>query len=151
MIKETFINGHDAYAEWGVSLTDGGLSALMTPAGNKEYISSKSRLEHGKRVITDNARVDEREVLLPVHITAPTREAFFQRYAAFCAVLEAGSLEIYTRYQATVTGSGANEVVSPTVVYRLKYLSCQQFREYGQRVAKFILRVSEPNPNDRSV
>ena len=56
MIGELFINGKDAYTTWGISMDDTSLSALMTPAPNKDLVENKSRLEHGKRVITDNPK-----------------------------------------------------------------------------------------------
>lgn len=46
--EELFINGKDAYTTWGISMDDTALSALMTPAPNKEFIENKSRMEHGK-------------------------------------------------------------------------------------------------------
>ena len=51
MIGELFINGKDAYTTWGISMDDTSLSALMTPAPNKDLVENKSRLEHGKRVM----------------------------------------------------------------------------------------------------
>ena len=36
--EELFINGKDAYTTWGISMDDTALSALMTPAPNKEFI-----------------------------------------------------------------------------------------------------------------
>lgn len=48
MKEELFINGKDAYVEWGISMDNTSLSALMTPAPNKAFIESESRLEHGK-------------------------------------------------------------------------------------------------------
>lgn len=131
------INGKDAKAVWGLSLSDGGLSALMTPAPNKAYVSNKSRLEHGSRTITDNARVDERSITIPFHIIARTREEFYRRYESFCQELEKGTLDIQTVYQ-------------PNVVYHLVYNSCSQFGEYCQKMAKFSLKVTEPNPKNRS-
>lgn len=42
--EELFINGKDAYTTWGISMDDTALSALMTPAPNKEFIENKSRM-----------------------------------------------------------------------------------------------------------
>lgn len=133
---ELFINGVDAYTEYGVSMQSSGLSALMTPPPNKEVIENKSRQEHGKRVINSNPKIDERDLTLPIHITAKSKEDFLTKYGKFCEVLATGSLEISTSYQSEV-------------VYRTIYLSCSQFAEYRLGLAKFTLRLNEPNPSNR--
>ena len=68
MIGELFINGKDAYAAWGISMDDTSLSALMTPAPNKDLIENKSRLEHGKLVISSNPKKDERNLILQLNL-----------------------------------------------------------------------------------
>ena len=67
MIGELFINGKDAYTTWGLSMDETSLSALMTPAPNKELIENKSRLGHGKRVIISNPKKDERNLTLQIN------------------------------------------------------------------------------------
>ena len=138
MKGELYINGKDAYDTWGISMTDTSLSSLMTPAPNKEYIENSSRLEHGKRVITDNAKVDERSLSLEIHLIAPTRDLFFERYLSFCEELKKGALEIKTSYQVDV-------------VYRMIYKSCSQFSQFMQGIGKFTLKLEEPNPEDRNL
>lgn len=132
------INGQDAYTTWGMSLSDSALSALMAPAPNKAYITNKSRNENGTRIIADNAKVDERTVTLQMHITAPNATQFFNRYNALVALLRTGQVEIWTS-------------LNPTECYRMYYLSCTQFSEYHRRLAKFTLRMVEPDPTDREV
>ena len=142
--------------EWGVNLEDGALSALMAPAPMKPYIQSKSRLQHGKNVnVAQTAlRVDERELTLPFHIIVKSpaqkpeeewsdpnvpeyytkRETFMIQYNRFCdEVLLRGFFTLETRYQEGV-------------VYNLLYQSCTQFTQFDQRMARFILKVSEPKP-----
>ena len=52
MLKgQLYINGKDAYITWGIFLDETALSALMTPAPNKEFISNKYRSKDGKSVI----------------------------------------------------------------------------------------------------
>ena len=114
--EELFINGKDAYTTWGISMDDTALSALMTPAPNKEFIENKSRMEHGKRVITADP---------------------FARYDSFCNELDKGILEIKTKYQ-------------PNIVYRTIYISCNQFSQFMQGIGKFVLKLNEPNPNNRN-
>lgn len=137
MIGELFINGKDAYTTWGLSMDETSLSALMTPAPNKELIENKSRLEHGKRVITSNPKKDERNLTLQINITAPDKDTFFTRYDSFCNELDLGVLDIKTKYQ-------------PTTVYRTVYQSCQQFSQFMQGIGKFALKLNEPNPKNRN-
>ena len=137
MIGELFINGKDAYTTWGISMDETSLSALMTPAPNKELIENKSRLEHGKRVVSANHKKDERNFTLQINLTAPDKDTFFARYDSFCGELTTGVLEIKTKYQ-------------PNVVYKTIYLSCSQFGQFMQGIGKFVLKLNEPNPNNRS-
>lgn len=138
MKGELFINGKDAYTTWGISMDNTSLSALMAPAPNKELLENKSRLEHGKRVITDNIKVDERDLTLQINLTAKTEEEFFTRYLNFCDELAKGVLEIRTKYQ-------------PTILYKTVYVSCSQFSQFMRGIGKFVLKLNEPNPKDRSI
>lgn len=123
--------------EWGISMDASSLSALMTPAPNKELIENKSRLEHGKRVVTSNPKKDERDLTLTINLTARNETQFFERYTRFCEELETGVLNISTRYQ-------------PGIVYRTIYLSCVQFTQFMRGIASFSLKLNEPNPKDRN-
>lgn len=140
---QLYINGVDAFVRWGVSLNQDGLSALMTPAPCKEYISNSSRLEHGVRYVDadkpQTVKIDERQINITINLIASTEEQFFARYAAFCTeVLETGVLEIRTSFQ-------------PTTLYRCKYNSCTQFSQFMRGIAQFSLRLTEPNPKNRSL
>lgn len=63
MTGDLFINGKDALETWGARMGNGFLDAIDGFNEMKDYIENESRLEHGKRVITDNAKVDSRESL----------------------------------------------------------------------------------------
>ena len=130
-----YINDKDAYTAFGLSLADGALSALMTPAPNKSLIESTYRKLPGKRVIPKNVVQDSRELNLEVYITGKDKKTFFQNYAAFCNELKKGTLTIRTSF----TGE----------YYRCIYLSCTQFTEFVQEMAKFSLKLSEPDPSNR--
>lgn len=138
MKGDLFINGKDAYDTWGISLTDGSISTLMTPAPMKSIIENKSRTDDGKRVINNNPRIDERDLTLQVHFSAKDKDDFFAKYQSFCQELAGGVLEIKTKYQ-------------PDVLYRTNYLSCSQFSEFMFGIAKFSLKLNEPNPANRSL
>lgn len=137
MTGELYINGKDAYSEWGISMDDTSLSALMTPAPNKEFIENKSRLQNGKQVVSVNPRSDERSLTLQINLTAKDEAQFFTRYILFCQELETGVLHIRTKYQ-------------PDVTYKTIYLSCSQFSQFMRGIGKFSLKLNEPNPKDRT-
>ena len=137
MKGELFINGEDAYLQWGISMDDTSLSELMTPPANKAFIENESRLQHGKRVVVANPKLDQRNLTLQINLTAPTEEQFFVRYSNFCKELATGVLHLKTKYQ-------------PGVVYKTIYLSCGQFSQFMRGIGKFSLKLNEPNPNDRT-
>lgn len=135
---QLYINNTDAWLEWGISLEDEALSALMTPPSVKDFVESASRLSHGKRVIVARPRLDSRDVTVGFHLCASTRAEFFARYASFCAELAKGSLAVWTEFQ-------------PDVEYHCVYSSCTQYSAYTGRLAVFSLRLTEPDPSDRAV
>ena len=62
---------------------------------------------------------------------------FFARYASFCELLAKGILNIETSFQ-------------PGVVYHCLYQSCSQFSQFMRGIGKFVLRITEMDPNNRS-
>lgn len=134
---QLYINGQDAYTTWGVSMDSSALSVLMTPAEKKDYIQNESALEHGSRVVSVVPKLRAREIVLGIHISAPSESQFLARYAAFVNELNGGEVEIETAFQSGV-------------VYHCLYVSCQSFSEYRLGLGKFILKLYEPNPTNRS-
>ena len=130
------INGKDAYETWGISMDDTSLSALMTPPSVKPYISNDDRTKHGKEYLTAPVYVDSRDLTLQLNLTAKDEEQFFARYIAFCEVLAKGVLDIETSFQ-------------PGVVYHCLYQSCSQFSQFMRGIGKFVLKLTELNPNNR--
>lgn len=80
---EFYINGKDCYTTWGISMDTSSLSSLMTPPPLKEFIENKSRLEHGKRVLSSNPKIDERNITLTFNLTAKRKKNSFQDTTAF--------------------------------------------------------------------
>lgn len=140
MKGELFINGKDAYVEWGVSMDTSSLSALMTPPPVKDLPENKSRLNDGKQVLYNPSLVkyDERSITLTLNLTARNEADFFSRYTAFCEELKVGKIEIRTKYQ-------------PDVVYKTIYKSCSQFSQFMRGLAHLSLKLDEPNPADRNM
>ena len=136
---ELFINGKDAYKTWGVSLEDGAMDSLMSPLAMKQDIVNESRLEHGKRHINIRPKVDEREIALPMHLSARNKDEYLARLAAFRRELEGGE---------EIVLSTSHEM---GVYYRCIYRSCTPFSAFLGGLAKFSLKLTEPDPTDRSM
>ncbi len=135
MIDEVYINGKDAYAEWGITFDSSSLSSLMTPPPMKTPPENNSRLHHGKIVDYSNPKVDTNSITLTFNLSASTETEFFRRYHSFCEELKTGKLVIINRHIEDV--------------YRMKYVSCTQFTEFMYGIAQFSLRLEEPNPMNR--
>ena len=130
----------DTFQQWGVSFSASGLSALVTPAPNKKNVENKSRLQNGKQILKKPSLVkkDERTLNIEMHITAPSIAVFWQRYDSFCTdVLDYGFLDIVNGY-------------IPSKVFRMEYNNCSQFSEFVQQMARFTLRLTEPDPTNRA-
>lgn len=140
MRGECYINNKDAHDEWGLILGETSFTALLTPAPVKGYVQNKSALMHGKQVLSGEEnlpKIDERDLQLVFAIKAKNRTEFLARYASFVSELEKGIIDLRTKYQ-------------PGVVYHLLYMSCQQFTQFNGRLAKFVLKLNEPNPKNRT-
>lgn len=139
MTGDLFINGKDALETWGVRMGDGFLDAIDGFNEMKDYIENESRLEHGKRVITDNAKVDSREITLQFTIEGSSESDYRSKKKSFQTELEKGAVNI----KVPVLG---NEV------YKLVYLG--KSVSYGLSLDRCFGKVSskfeEPNPMDRS-
>lgn len=137
MTGDLLINGVDAYTEYGISLSDGAISTLLTPPPLKDFIENEAREENGKTVILNTPVFNSRDIALNIHLTASSDEDFFTKYSAFCEVLKTGSLNIQIKQQEDV-------------IYRCIYQSCSQFSQLLFGIAKFTLKLTEPNPANRS-
>lgn len=118
---------------------DGFLDAIDGFNQMKDYIENESRLEHGKRIITDNARVDSREITLQFTIEGDSESDYRTKKKAFQTELEKGAVSI----KVPVLGSE---------VYKLVYLG--KSISYGLSLDRCFGKVSskfeEPNPTERS-
>ena len=140
MVGELFINNMDAQEEFGIIFGADSFTALLTPPPVKAYIENKSALTHGKQVLSGEEnppKLDERDIQLTLYLKANDLTQFLARYAKFCKLLEVGNIDIRTKYQ-------------PNVTYHCNYISCAQFSQFNGRLAKFVLKLNEPNPNNRS-
>lgn len=138
MKGELYINGKDAWSEWGVNMGDGFLDAIDGFAPMKEYIENESRAEHGKRVLLVSPRVASRDLTLNFSILGATEADFREKRNDFEKELRKGWVEI------VVTALGVN-------VYRLIYTgkSVSYALSLKRNLCKFSAKFEEPNPANR--
>lgn len=137
---ELTINGYNARSKWGIVANTKLMATLLAPPSVKGPIQSESRLEHGTRTIIPQGSVKlaKRDITLEVGLTAPSITEFYTRYKSFIEELTSGWLKI------------ASPKFLPGVIFNCRYVSCTQFTNYNGRIAKFILKLEEPNPTNRS-
>lgn len=137
-MTDLLINEKDAFATWGVRMGEGFLDVIGASAPMKEFIENKSRLEHGKRVIVANPKLDSREITLGFTIEGETPSDFKDKKKQFYDELYKGEITI----QVPENG---NEV------YRLVYLG--KSATYGQSLDRTFGKISakfcEYNPAKR--
>ena len=139
MTGDLFINNKDAWTTWGVNMDDGFLDALDAPLQMKDYIEDESRLEHGKRMITANAKVDSREITLGFTIMGASESDYRAKREAFLSELQAGAFTV------KVPSVG-------TDVYKLVYTgrSISDGLSSNRTFGHFTMKATEPNPTDRT-
>lgn len=141
MTGDLYINGKDAYTEWGINMGDDFLDVIDAFAPMKDYIENDSRLEHGKKVIVseETLKVASREMTLHFTIIADTKAAFRARRDAFESELRKGRVEV------RVPELGSQ-------IYKLIYLG--KSVGYAMNRARTFCTISakfeEPNPTDRT-
>lgn len=138
MKGQLLINNIDAYTQWGVSMGDNFIDNIEAPLTLKDYVSNESRIEHGKRVITDPAmlKIASRDVTLQFQICGNSAEDYMNKKKAFQLVLYSGVIDI------KIPARG-EEVYH--LLYQGKQVSFSQSLMEGKLSAKF----EEPNPMNR--
>lgn len=137
MTGELYINGKDAWAEWGILMDGTSLSSLMTPPTVKDYPSNTCRLKHGTSYLTNNPKLAERDITLSLQFVAENETLFFAHYQSFCDELSNGTVDIQTKYQQGK-------------VYHFLYKSCTSYSQFRHHLAKVSLKLTEPDPTNRT-
>lgn len=139
MKNELIINNKDAYATWGVRMGDNFLDVLGASSPMKEFIENKSRLEHGKRVIINDPKIDEREITLSFTIEGSSQSDYQSKKKAFFDELYKGKVDIQVP-------ANSNEI------YHLIYLgkSITYAQSLDRTFGKISSKFSEPNPSIRT-
>lgn len=138
-MADLLINNKDAYTTWGVRMGDKFLDVLGSSGPMKEFIGNKSRLEHGKRVIVNNPKLDEREITLSFTIEGTSQSDYQTKKKNFFEELYKGSVDIQIP-------ANSNEI------YHLIYLG--KSVTYGQSIDRTFgqcsMKFCEPNPANRT-
>lgn len=132
MSEIVYINGRDAFDFWGISFPPEAINAICAPLANKAYIENESRDEHGSRIIIHNPKIAKREITVEMHLSAKDEVDFDTKYERLMLMLEIGNFPI----------------IYKDVEYKFIFQSCSQFSRVGN-IAKFVLKLVEPNPKDR--
>lgn len=139
MREQLYINGKDAYTQYGVTMGENFISALDTPPALKDHIKNEVRGENGTQyVVTTMPKVASREVSLNFYIQADTQEAYMACKDDFLSELSKGIIEMYVpvlaqTYRLLYTGRNVSYALSID-------------RTSAKLGAKFI----EPNPVNRN-
>mgnify|MGYP006955733355 CR=1 FL=1 len=137
-MSDLIINGKDACQMWGVKMGDDFIDSIFAPAPLKELIENKSRAQHGKQVIYNNLKMDERDVTLTFTLEGNSPADYMAKYKAFQAELAKGKVEV----KVPVLGGE---------VYKLTYQRSASFAmNLARTFSKISVKFNEPNPADRS-
>lgn len=140
MTGELFINGKDAWTEWGINMGKGFKDTLDSFVPLKDYITNESALEHGRQVLFEVLpKVNYREFTLQFMLLGTDADDFREKRKAFEAELQKGRVDL-------VVPSLGNEVYK--LVYLGKNITYAMNRKgnFGTVAARF----EEPNPTDRA-
>lgn len=123
--------------DFGISLSDGAISTLLSPPAAKERVSNESRLENGKRIDIDTPTYfQSRDLTLEMHLIASSFEDYIAKWRSFLSAI-------------TATGEGIKlsfRIYEQTLVFDLQYVSCTQFAVYNGTLGKFAVRFTERVP-----
>ena len=138
-MSDLLINTQDAYTTWGVRMGEGFLDVLGASSPMKEFIENKSRLEHGKRVIINDPKIDEREITLSFTIEGNSQSDYQAKKKAFFEDLYKGVVDIQVP-------ANSNEI------YHLIYLgkSVAYAQSLDHTFGKISAKFNEPNPANRT-
>ena len=135
MSEIVYINGKNALTTYGVSFPPSSISNIMAPPALKEFVTNESRDEHGSRIIVHQPRYAQRELTIEMHLQASSQTQLMRQYDNIISLLTAGAFTIELSR-------------NKGVVYHFVYESCSSF-SMGERLAKYVLKLIEPNPANR--
>lgn len=143
-----FINGKDAYAEYGAYLSEDApgehknYSALLKIGKAKARTAVDFPEQHGRKYGQKvTTRLDERQIDLQFCIEGSSGADFLKRYSRFVSDLCEGDADGWLNFELPELGK----------TFRLLYSDCQDWSQLtpleGKVYASFIVSFTEPNPN----
>lgn len=137
MKGQAYINDKDIYTTWGAVLVKGAYEALLKPSSNKQIIVNKSRLEHGKRIVinSDLCKADDRDVIISFWITGVSQSDYLTKYRSFIEEIVSNLVRL--------------KVPALNTVFKLVYLNCSAFGDYGLNIGKITVKFNEANIKDQ--
>lgn len=137
MKGDLFINNRDVFLVWGVNMGDGFIESLYAPLPMKDVVENKSRLQNGKRVITGDRKIDERDLTLTFTLKGNSPSDYIAKYKSFINEISKGEFTI----KVPVLGEE---------VYHLYYIRSSSFSFNTMRTfSKISAKLNEPNPGNR--
>lgn len=146
MIKKNTDTAYvDAWDVYGVNMGEGFLSAIDSVPALKDFVESQSRLEHGKRVVIANPRVESADLTLAFTISGHNKGTdpktqFLTNKQQFLNLLTCGGIDIQ------VPPAFGTKVFH--LIYKGKNASYALNR--SRTFCKLSAKFEEPNPTNRS-
>lgn len=142
MTGKLFINGVDAWTQWGVFLEYGSYDRLLSGENIKPYTENTSRSIDGKQVLIKNPRIEDRDVTLVF--------CFAQRTTPFLARLQSFK---NTLINGKVIGGKIHPIdmfiPELEMTFRLIYQGSTTLSQGGLKIGKLGVRFNEPVPTNR--
>ena len=107
----------------------------------KSYITNTSALEDGTQVLSTGSfvpKVAERDLTMIMYLSASSQTQFLSRLEALRSELLKGKIDIWVSQD-------------PNHLHRCIYESSSQFTQFNGKLAKFTLKIKEPNPNNNAL
>ena len=132
-----YINGVDAFAQWGVRMGDKFLDSLGAPCPLKTPIENESRADNGKQILGYPV-LASRQLNLEFTITGESPDNFASKKADFFATLYQGWVTIHVPDNGWET-------------YNLWYLGTSPTYSQSRNrcFCKVMVKFEEPNPVNR--
>ena len=129
----------DIYDNYGVSFVKGSYLTLIKKSAAKDYVVNNSRLEDGVQIVasSDYAKYNSRSFSVTILLEASSREQFVSRIENFTEKIARGAFYL--------------KVPSVKRVFLLVYNDMEIKQEFRKYKATFTLKLTEPNPTDRTV
>ena len=138
----------DAYSIFGVMMGEGFLDALQASSPLKPFVTNKSRLIDGERVVITNPRKDSRSLTLGFTINGTSQSDFKTKKAAFYNYLYTGEV----RLRFAPPSSGQADIRPTEEEFRFIYNgdSVAYGEDLTHTSCKVSIKFKEPNPANRS-